>query len=322
MQHRHADLVAAQSQSRSATTALAASWRRSMLKHGLDPADRRRPDRLSDRELADRHQAMQAFLTVAGPQLDQLYNLVGMSGCNVLLTDAHGVVLDQRVSDADAAQFREWGLCRGTDWSEAVQGTNGIGTCLVEGRQVTIHRDEHFHTRNTAMSCMDAPIWGPDGGLLAALDVSSARADQTERYNRLISAQVAQTARAIETLFFRLSFPQARIVVASDDQSDQAMLLAVDRDDLAIGATRGARRALGLEREGALRPRPAADLLGRQDDLTGFDRGERAAVVRALARAGGNVSAAARALGIGRATMYRRMTRLGISENQAGLSQP
>lgn len=315
MQRNHADLVAEQSQSRSATSALAASWRRSMMKHGLDPGDHRSPERLSASELKHRHQAMEAFLTVAGPQLDQLYNLVGLSGCNVLLTDAHGVVLDQRVSESDAAQFREWGLWRGADWSEAAQGTNGIGTCLAEGRQVTIHRDEHFRTRNTGMSCMDAPIWGPDGRLLAALDVSSARADQTERYNRLIGAQVAQTARGIEALFFRSSFPDARIVVASDDHSDAAVLLAVDKDDLAIGATRAARRVLGLEREGTIRPRPAADLLGRQDDLTGFDRAERAAVMRALARAQGNVSAAARALGIGRATMYRRMARLGISEN-------
>ena len=313
-QRSHADLVARQSQSNSATSALAASWRRSMLKYGLDPGDRRRPERLTLAELSARRQAMEHFLNVAAPQLDQLYTLVGLSGCNVLLTDAAGVVLDQRVSDADAAQFRDWGLWQGMDWSEAAQGTNGIGTCLAEGRQVTIHRDEHFRTSNTGMSCMDAPIWGPDGRLLAALDVSSARADQTERYNRLIAAQVAQTARAIETVFFRASFPDARIVVASDDGAGAAMLLAVDKDDLTIGATRAARRALGLEREGAIRPRPAVDLLGRNDDLRGFDKAERAAVARALARAGGNVSAAARALGIGRATMYRRMARLGLGE--------
>ncbi|WP_243698611.1 GAF domain-containing protein [Paracoccus alkanivorans] len=313
----HADLVAEQSQSKSATSALAASWRRSMMKHGLDPGDRHRPERLSLSELTARREAMERFLHVASPQLDQLYNLVCLSGCNVLLTDAEGVVLDQRMNDADAAQFRDWGLWQGADWSEAVQGTNGIGTCLVEGRQVTIHRDEHFHTRNIGMSCMDAPIWGPDGKLLAALDVSSARADQTERYNRLISAQVAQTARAIEAVFFRASFPEARIVVASDEGGDASMLLAVDKDDLAIGATRAARRALGLEREGAIRPRPAADLLGRNDDMSGFDKAERAAVTRALARADGNVSAAARALGIGRATMYRRMARLGLGEKQS-----
>lgn len=313
-QRSHADLVAEQSQSKSATSALAASWRRSMLKHGLDPNDHRRPERVTLAELTARRQAMEPFLHVAAPQIDQLYNLVCLSGCNVLLTDATGVILDQRVGDGDAEQFRDWGLWQGADWSEAAQGTNGIGTCLAEGRQVTIHRDEHFHTRNIGMSCMDAPIWGPDGRLLAALDVSSARADQTERYNRLISAQVAQTARAIEAMFFRASFPEARIVVASDDGTEAAMLLAVDKDDLAIGATRAARRALGLEREGAIRPRPAADLLGRNDELHGFDKAERAAVARALARADGNVSAAARALGIGRATLYRRMARLGIAE--------
>ncbi|MBU3030947.1 GAF domain-containing protein [Paracoccus marinaquae] len=313
IQRSHADLVVEQSRSKSATSALAASWRRSMMRYGLDPADRSRPGRLSQPELAARRQAMEHFLHLAGPQLDQLHHIVGLSGCNVLLTDAEGVVLDQRMSDSDAAQFRDWGLWQGADWSEMAQGTNGIGTCLAEGRQVTIHRAEHFHTRNIGLSCMDAPIWGPDGRLLAALDVSSARADQTEPGNRLIGAQVAQAARAIETIFFRASFPEARIVLASDDPVDTAALLAVDKDDLAVGATRAARRVLGLEREGAIRPRPAADLLGRSDELKGFDKAERAAVARALARAEGNVSAAARALGIGRATMYRRMTRLGLT---------
>ncbi|MCQ0969298.1 GAF domain-containing protein (plasmid) [Paracoccus sp. TK19116] len=314
-ERRHADLVAETTRSNAATSALAASWRRSLVKHGLDPADTRDPARVSGDDLARRRERMEPFLSVADPQLDQLYNLVGLSGCNVLLTDAQGVVLAQRVSDGDAGQFREWGLWQGADWSESAQGTNGIGTCLADGRPVTIHRDEHFHTRNIGMSCMDAPIWGPDGGLIAALDVSSARADQTERYNRLIAAQVAQTARAIETTFFRASFPDARIIVAQQDDADAAMLLAVDKDDLAIGATRAARRLLGLEREGAFRPRPAADLLGRGDDQAGgFERAERAAVTRALARADGNMSAAARALGIGRATLYRRMAKLGIGD--------
>uniref|UniRef100_UPI0035146029 helix-turn-helix domain-containing protein n=1 Tax=Pseudooceanicola sp. TaxID=1914328 RepID=UPI0035146029 len=63
-----------------------------------------------------------------------------------------------------------------------------------------------------------------------------------------------------------------------------------------------------------LRPRPASDLFGRDDGPTGFEKAERAAVVRALARAGGNVSEAARALGVGRATLYRRMKRLGLGD--------
>lgn len=321
MPERHEDRVALASASPGAVTRLAASWRRSMVKHGLDPARPPQLRRLSARELALHREELGPFLAVARPQLEQLFQLVCPTGCNVLLTDSTGIVLDQRMTEADATIFREWGLCAGTDWSEEAEGTNGIGTCLAEGRQVTIHRDEHFYARNTALSCMDAPIWGPDGRLIGALDVSSARADHTERWNGLIAAQVAQSARQIEAAFFRASFPGARIITAqAPGAEDATLLVAVDKDDLAIGANRAARRAFGLEKEGKLRPRPASDLFGREDEATGFEKAERAAVIRALARAEGNVSAAARALGVGRATLYRRMQRLGISENPGRLS--
>ena len=319
---RHEDRVAQASHSPAAVTRLAASWRRSMVKHGLDPGHPPQLRRLTAPELASRSARLDEFLAIARPQLDQLFQLVCPTGCNVLLTDAAGIVLEHRVNASDAATFRTWGLWQGTDWSEEAEGTNGIGTCLAEGRQVTIHSDGHFYARNTGLSCMDAPIWGPDGRLVGALDVSSARADHTERWNGLIAAQVNQSARQIEAAFFRASFPGARIISAQTGEADDALLLvAVDKDDLAIGANRAARRAYGLEKEGKLRPRPASDLFGREDEVTGFEKAERSAVIRALARAEGNVSAAARALGVGRATLYRRMQRLGISENPGRLSQ-
>lgn len=303
------------SNSAAARSRLAAAWRRSFEKHGLDPAQTKKLDRLEHAAIGHRKDTLDSFLCVASPKLDQLFSLVGNSGCGVLLTDADGIVLDQRCKDGDVDVFQKWGLWAGADWSEAAEGTNGIGTCLTEECQVIIHREEHYFARNVGMSCMDAPIYGAEGEVIAALDVSSARSDQTETFNRLIAAMVAQTARQIETDNFRASFPKARIIIAGGDDSEAAILLAVNQDDILIGATHGARKVFGLTGQGPLAECPASDLFGRDEGPTGFEKAERAAVIRALFRASGNVTEAAKALGVGRATLYRRMKRLGIGEN-------
>jgi transcriptional regulator of acetoin/glycerol metabolism len=135
-----------------ARSRLAASWQRSRLKHGLDPAaaaDRRAPD--PDR-LRLQREAMDQVLAVAAPKLDDLYAMIGHVGCGILLTAAAGLVLDARAGSADVEAFHLWGLAPGVDWSEAAQGTNGIGTCLAERRALTIHRDQHYLAQNIGMS--------------------------------------------------------------------------------------------------------------------------------------------------------------------------
>lgn len=302
--------------SAAAKSRVAASWRRSSVLHGLDPASHDATWAEEHPALRRRRERLGAFVDIARPNLDHLFSLVGLSGCGVVLTDSDGIILDHRYSDGDVTSFRNWGLRLGSDWSEARQGTNGIGTCLAEGRAVTIHRDEHFLACNIAMSCIDAPIFGGNGELLAALDVSSARADHTQAINGLIAAMVAETARKIEIGNFRATYEKARIIFAAADRdgNDGAVLLAVDADDIVIGATRAARRIYGLPNSGDFDPFPASDILGRDADHSGFERAERAAVVRALTREKGNVSRAARSLGVSRATLYRHMKRLGLEK--------
>lgn len=308
-------IAAVNSGEAAARSRLAASWRRSLVNHGLDPATVPIQQYCDVSEISQRQERLGRVMRVAAPMLDRLFELVGNSGCGIVLTDADGIVLDHRFTDADRDAFYGWGLGLGSDWSEASEGTNGIGTCLAENRPVTIHRGEHFMARNTEMSCIDAPIYGANGQIVAALDVSSARADQTQAINGLISEMVQQTARKIEADNFRDKFKTSRIVVADRDDTGSMMLLAVDRDDIVVGATRGARKAYGMSLEGDVAPIPARDLFG--SDLvgpTGFANAERAAVVRALVRADHNVSQAARNLGISRATLYRRMRSLGLGD--------
>lgn len=302
-----------------ARSAVAASWCRSALHHKLDPGTQRRNDRLDARAIAALHEANGELLDVARPTLDRLFGNVGAVGACVIISDSAGVVLETRSNAGDHALFDAVGLVPGAAWSEQAEGTNGIGTCLVEARPVTILREEHFASRNVGVSCMDAPIFDPTGRLVAALDVSSARADAGAGVAAMIAALVQDAARSIERDFFCRRFSEQRIVyVGSQHEATSpqgSALLAVDRDDLVIGATRMARRQLGLAAKGGLAPLPLAQVLGEGGPQAGFDDAERAVLRQALARSGGNVAAAARLLGIGRATFYRRMDRVGMSSS-------
>jgi transcriptional regulator of acetoin/glycerol metabolism len=101
-------------------------------------------------------------------------------------------------------------------------------------------------------------------------------------------------------------------VLAPGGERAGAALLAVDRDDLVIGATRAARLALGVSAQTLARPRPAADFIGRGEAEDDIETAERAVIQRALARVGGNVSKAARDLDMSRATLHRKMSRFGL----------
>ncbi|TIM68789.1 MAG: sigma-54-dependent Fis family transcriptional regulator, partial [Mesorhizobium sp.] len=61
------------------------------------------------------------------------------------------------------------------------------------------------------------------------------------------------------------------------------------------------------------KPTPARDLLGWAENRPEvLAEAERSVLQRALARADGNVSAAAQALGISRATLHRKLNRLDV----------
>ena len=204
-----------------AATPLAASWRRSLTQHHLDPENRKPPEILSEAELRAAQDQMGSLLAAAQDNLDALFQAVGDGGCCVLLTNAEGVPVDRRGVAADDPVFRRWGLWNGAMWSEAREGTNGIGTCIAEQRVLTIHRDQHFHTRNIGLSCTVAPLFDAAGRLAGALDVSSCRPG-LEGLTGLVERAVTDAARRIEARAFREAFPKARIVLLPDAGADRA----------------------------------------------------------------------------------------------------
>lgn len=312
--HSHADRVqSAIRDSGAARSALIASWQRSVHLHGLEPQNIGKPQTLTAQELRQVQEYIEPLTHLAQPIVDKLFLSVGGIGCCVLLADHNGVPVERRGAGADDKVFREWGLWTGTVWSEASEGTNGIGTCIVEQRPVTIHRDQHFYTRNAGLSCSVAPIHDHLGRLIAVLDVSSCRSDLTEAYAGLIIAAVNDAAHKIEADYFRYYFQKARIVLAPVVDHVPGALLAIDRDDMVIGASRSARLALGIREDGLKDPIPAADFFGVADRVdTDMAEAERGVIIRALSRAEGNVSQAAKILGMSRSTLHRKLNRLGI----------
>ena len=318
-----AKIEAAIARDEAAKLPLVASWQRSSSLHKLDPEKRLPPNRLTMQELNEAQERMGLLLATSASGLDQLYLAVGDVGCSVILADQNGVAMARRGASQDDKTFDAWGLWTGTVWSEESEGTNGVGTCIVEKRPLTIHKDQHFRSKNTELSCIAAPIFDHEGELLAVIDVSSCRADLTAGFSRLISAAVVDAARRIETAHFSECFAGARILLAAAEAGGEALhepqsgaaLIAVDSDDLVIGATRSARSIFGLSKESLQEPKPLASLSGQNvDQAREYLLADKRVILQAMASCGGNVSSAARSLGISRATLHRKLKKFKISQ--------
>ena len=92
----------------------------------------------------------------------------------------------------------------------------------------------------------------------------------------MIAALVRDAARKIERDYFCRHFADRRIVFLSDEAMTGTALLAVDRDDLVVGASRAARVRLGLNDTQLSTPHTLAQLMG-EDATPSFGEADRAA---------------------------------------------
>lgn len=314
--NQHADKVyqLTQEKSAGASSPIAASWRRCLTRYGLTPEEKRDPHRLTEAEFQEVLGQSGHVVEEASGELDWLFGMVGRAGCCIVITDSNGVVLDRRGVNGEDKEFRDLGLWTGALWSEASVGTNGIGTALADGRMVTVFRDQHFLSSNIGLSCASAPVRDHVGRIVAAIDISTARRDASEMIMPVLAQAARDTAGRIEVNLFRRAYSRARIVLLDNQSHAGSALLAVDRDDMVLGATRAARLALKIDDAMIQSGIPASDLLSETRDDRSADllEAERAALRRALARNNGNVSLTAQMLGISRATLHRKINKLNL----------
>ena len=134
-----------------------------MIDYSLDPERPLETCVLDGRTLLEYRNRHEHLIQVASAEIDWLYDHIAMSGCALLLTDAGGIVLYEKVDPTILDTFRKAGLQLGSDWSESRQGTNGMGTCIAENRPIIVHRDEHFRSCHIGLSCTAAPAASPNG---------------------------------------------------------------------------------------------------------------------------------------------------------------
>jgi transcriptional regulator of acetoin/glycerol metabolism len=261
---------------RAVASPVQSSWSRCVNQFHLDPSRFYSPTVVDSSHLKDRQAQHEELVEIAREEMDSLYEQIAGSGYALLLTDASGVILCEKVDPALKQMFRSAGLIVGADWSEEREGTNGIGTCINEERPVTIYRADHFRARHIGLTCSGAPIRDTGGNVVAVLDASSVDARDTRASQMHTKALVNLSAHMIEKCLF-LRRHQHQPVLRFHHRPELVNLLhdgalALGEDGTVVSADLTACKLLGVSGR--------ADLVGRSV-FEIFDTG-----VRELALAG------------------------------------
>jgi len=236
-----------------ADLAITRSWRRCLDQYQLDPASRRAPNVVEQTRLQDHRAPLEHIISVAHWQMSNLHQQLGRDGHVVLLTDARGVAIDSVFNESERAEFQRSGLWLGSVWSEDCEGTNGVGTCLVERQHVTIRRDQHFRGKHAGLTCSASPIFDASGELLAVLNLSSVREEESLQQHFKAMALTNLTANLIESCYFLGHDPQRYLLRFHPESGFVGLLgeglLSFDESACICSVNHAALALLGLSRD-------------------------------------------------------------------------
>ncbi|HXL97461.1 MAG TPA: helix-turn-helix domain-containing protein [Steroidobacteraceae bacterium] len=165
------EVVSGQRSARPFDVRVRESWRRCLSDYRLSPDQTQHPAVVSIAQLRQRRDRADPLCSIARIEMAALARLLN-APVGVMLTDHEGVILGYTGAANFAEIARRAGLREGAIWSEAAQGTNGMGTCLAMREPVLIEADEHFLAKNVALTCCGAPILDSCGQLVGALNIS------------------------------------------------------------------------------------------------------------------------------------------------------
>ena len=223
------------------------SWERCINEYALHPDQPpATPLILEQAALKVRCESAGALLEIARPEMENLYQQIAGSGTAIMVVDKEGYVLNYLGDPEFSEVMARNGLCAGGNWSEAVQGTNAMGTCLADREPVLIHHTEHFFARNGRLTCSAAPIFGAEGELVGALDASSASSLAQQHTTALVNLAVQMIENRLfvdhhrHSVLLRFHSRPEFINTAGEG------LIAFNNDGMVVGMNRGARQQFGF----------------------------------------------------------------------------
>jgi len=178
------------------------SWVRCLNQYGLDPDDAPQPLLVDAETLKEIRNKSTDFIKFSITEMEYLYKQIKDSGLSIQLTNDSGVILDC-MGDANYNKLtKKRDLSAGVVWAEEYQGTNAIGTCLVEQYPVTVNREEHFLSRNLSLTCSAVPIQSINNRTIGVICISG----ESCKVQRHTMALVDMSVKSIENRIFLHSY--------------------------------------------------------------------------------------------------------------------
>jgi transcriptional regulator of acetoin/glycerol metabolism len=228
---------------------------------GLLPQQHADMSCLSQASLIEVRQRNARLCAQALPAMEMLCEQLSHAHSMVLLTDASGVILHALGDPGFLERAQRVALAPGAIWSEAVKGTNAVGTALMTEAPTVVNGTDHFLREFHFLTCSAAPIFDHKGALLGVLNVSGDR----RSYHPHTLALATMAAQMIETQWFKDMFRQSmRLHIHPSPNSLGTLregVLAIDEAGRVVGVNRRAVDMMGLT-AAQLRRSTLADLFG------------------------------------------------------------
>ena len=169
------------------------SWKRSY-QYDIDPFSSGFQS-VSPEELHRRRTKRADLRKVALPYINNLFEIIAGSGSFIVLTDDEGVVIDL-AADTASHSIRNFPEA-GTIQSEAVVGTNGIGTALAAKGMIQIRGAEHWLMDSHSWTCNAGPIV-MNNTMIGCLNLSTPSKRQNALSLGLVSSAITAITRELE----------------------------------------------------------------------------------------------------------------------------